>query len=92
MDFVSVNYLVLNLTTVNWQRDTVQNYTANKGMGPIFYGTAVDFVFKTLNVGVRLCVSPALVEMVGTNALCDLEKKNQRLPLFEGVAEGRFHC
>lgn len=41
-------------------------------MVPIYYGTAVDFVFKTLNVGVGLRVSPALVEIVGANALCDL--------------------
>lgn len=67
--------------SVNWQCDTVWSYTANKGMVPIYYGTAVDFVFKTLDVGVRLYVSPALVEMVGANALHDLEKENQRLTL-----------
>lgn len=63
-------------------------------MVPIHYSTAVDFVFKTLNVGVRQCISPALVEMVGANALCDLERENQKLPLFEDVAEssGRFLC
>lgn len=45
-------------------------------------------------MGIRLCVISAPVEMVGVNALCDLEKENQRLPFFEGVAEscGRFLC
>lgn len=36
--------------------------------------------------------NPALVDMVGANALCDLEKQNESLPLLEGVSEscGRF--
>lgn len=86
--------MVLNLTTLNWQRDTVQSYAANKGIVQIYYGAAVNSVFKTLNGGTMVCISPVLVEMVGNNAICDLEKKNHKLPLLEGIAEtcGRFLC
>lgn len=82
-DFVSVNYLSLYLTTVKWQCDAVQNYAANKGMVQFYYGAALDFVFKTLSADFRLCRSPALVEMKGTNALCDLQKESQPAALWE---------